>query len=216
LVQGVVGRRASIQRFCPLGQFLRQSAVVGHRPPPVRQSLFGHQTSQSRLGRFDVEGPAGEQLLQRQTFVGRVRVQREQRVTELDPVGCLQSVCTHGTEVAPWSDVVGEDLQGGGRHGRVPLGMKWFGHIVRHAVLVQKEQAGRVQVPSLLADPEFVKPARVRSRFSKLNRIVRRRWILQFRFPIQSPEPENGHNMAAWLDASVQFRPAGSISGLSP
>ena len=66
------------------------------------------------LSCVDVEVAAGEQLLQRQSVAGRVRVQREGRDAQVDVVLGSDSFCTDRTEVAPRSYVVGEDFEGYG------------------------------------------------------------------------------------------------------
>src|SRR5204863_3500971 len=53
---------------------------------------------------------SGEQLGQRTPFHRRLRMQREVHPLDLHVVFHLQLLNTHGTEIAPGSGVVGEDL----------------------------------------------------------------------------------------------------------
>src|SRR5262249_47922350 len=81
----------------------------------------------ARRHRLQVEASAGEELAQGDPLGRRLGVKRELGVDELDLVRPDQPVSTDRTEVAPGSDVVGEDLQADGAHGapslpRIPEG----------------------------------------------------------------------------------------------
>jgi hypothetical protein len=52
-----------------------------------------------------------EELLQRQPFPGRLRMQRKRRVLHADGEVLNEPIHTHGAEVTPRSDVVGEGFQ---------------------------------------------------------------------------------------------------------
>ena len=54
----------------------------------------------------------GKQLLQRQALLGRVWMQRKLNDLHADGEVRLELIHTPGAEVAPRSDVVGEDFQG--------------------------------------------------------------------------------------------------------
>ncbi len=57
------------------------------------------------------DGTTAEQVRQPPAFRGRLRVQREMRVPDGDPVVACETVGTPGTEVAPGSHVVREDFE---------------------------------------------------------------------------------------------------------
>ena len=57
---------------------------------------------------------ASEEFFQRNTLGGRFRVQRKMHPFNLNIEVCPEFFNTHGTEIAPGSDVVGEDVQGDG------------------------------------------------------------------------------------------------------
>ena len=109
--QSVLDSIASRLLYCPHSQLLREPAIVRHRPISVRQSLISHQLNHASLGRRYVDVAAGEESLQRETLRRRVRVQREVRELDVDLVGGTESFYTHGAEVTPRSDVVGEEFQ---------------------------------------------------------------------------------------------------------
>ena len=109
--QSVVDGIATWLRLRPLGQLLGQSAVVRHRAIAVVQTLIGHLSDHAGFGCRNVDIPSGEELFKRETLLGRVGVQREMRVLDADLVGGTETFYTHGAEIAPRSDVVGEEFQ---------------------------------------------------------------------------------------------------------
>jgi len=77
----------------------------------VREALRVEELVQARVRGVEVERAAAEQVRQQQPLPRGVRVERELRVQELDVVLAGDAVGTDRTEVAPGSDVVGEDFQ---------------------------------------------------------------------------------------------------------
>ena len=116
--QRVVDRLAAGLRVRPLAELLGQAAVVRHRALAVRQALRRPCAPSSARawpgGRRCVPAnrSASDAALRR-----RLRVEREVHPLDLHAVLSSELLNTHGTEIAPGSDVVGEDLH---RH--------WLGH----------------------------------------------------------------------------------------
>src|SRR2546425_8646242 len=75
------------------------------QPFPVHQALH------PRIGRFGIDVPLGVERRHVTALGGRLRVKRKMHEHGLDVVGLLELLNTHGTEIAPGSDVVGEDLE---------------------------------------------------------------------------------------------------------
>ena len=101
----------------PLGQFLCQPAVVGHRSLAVWQTFLGHQLRHPCLGSRNVDVAAGEQFFQRKPRFGCLGMQRKRSVDDVDVERRLQFFHTPGAEITPRSDVVGENFER--NHGRV-------------------------------------------------------------------------------------------------
>src|SRR4029450_9319587 len=70
-----------------------------------------HQAFHPRIGGLRIDVPLGIERGHVAAFGGRLRVQREMHEHGLDVVDLLEFLNTHGTEIAPRSDVVGEDLE---------------------------------------------------------------------------------------------------------
>ena len=102
-------------RFRPFPQLLGPPAVEG--PGPLREwhPLGLGQLAQPRLHGRDLFLPPGKQLGELDSLLRRFRVERKNGPAQLHSVLPLQAVGTHGTEVAPGSDVVKEDLDDGRR-----------------------------------------------------------------------------------------------------
>ena len=118
--QRVVDGFAARLRVGPCAQFLRQPAVVGHAAIAVGQALGLHARAHLRLHLRDVVAAPGKQWPRGCALAGRVRDAAENGPTS--PARCvpLQPLNTPGTEIAPGSDVVGEDFEGDrSGHGRL-------------------------------------------------------------------------------------------------
>ena len=98
-------------RVCPLGEFLREPAVVSVRAPIVGKAFSVHQTFHARVHGVEIEAAACEQVFERQAFQRRVGMKRKVHPTHIDVEVLLQSFNTPGTEIAPGSNEVGEDFQ---------------------------------------------------------------------------------------------------------
>ncbi len=95
----------------PLTEFLGEAAVIGVGPLRIGQSLGVHQPFHALVHGVEIDAATGEQLGQRLALYGRVGVQRKVNGLDIDVVGLADFFNTHGAEVTPRSDVVGEDLQ---------------------------------------------------------------------------------------------------------
>src|SRR5262249_24690387 len=94
----------------PGAEFLSQTAVVRVRALAVWQPLLGHKPTHARLHSGTVYVAAGEQRFQRDALLRRVRMQGEMRPDELQIIGGPKSLNTPRTEVAPGSNVIGENF----------------------------------------------------------------------------------------------------------
>src|SRR5262245_2043229 len=106
----VVNGLAARLRVRPLADFLSEAAVVGHGALAVRQALGVHARLHLCVHGLAIHAAPGEQVGQRAAFHRRFRVKREVHPLDLYVVLGPELLNTHGTEIAPGSDVVGEDL----------------------------------------------------------------------------------------------------------
>ena len=97
----------------PLPQLLSQPAVVGAAPFRQRQTLCSGNLQQSGLHVVDHFLPPGKELGKLPSRRRGFGVEREATPAQLNPVFLLQSVGTHGTEVAPGSNVIKKNLYHG-------------------------------------------------------------------------------------------------------
>ena len=98
----------------PLAQFLGQPTVVSHLPVAERQvQLPGDPVQAGQYG-GNVHRLPGEKVLQGSALLRRFGMQGKRRPGNGDVKVRFESFNTPGTEVAPRSDVVGEDFHGGG------------------------------------------------------------------------------------------------------
>lgn len=107
----------------PLPEFLGQPAVERVGAPAVGQPLLVHERFHSDVHGIQIDLAAGKQRLDGDALLGGFRMQREMNPSNPEVEALLQLFNTPGTEVAPGSYVVAEDLQiqllG---HGAVPHG----------------------------------------------------------------------------------------------
>ena len=92
-------------------ELLREPAVERHPAVAVGQAFGRHAGAHLRLHLRHVVAAPGEQLVQAATRLRRVRVQRKMHPLDPDAVFPPEPLNTHGTEIAPGSDVVGEYFQ---------------------------------------------------------------------------------------------------------
>src|SRR6266404_2208620 len=111
LVQGVVKRLATRLRVGPFSELLRQPAIVGVGPPTVGQPLGVHQPLHAGVHSFRIDIPSRIKIRHRATLDGCFGMQWEVHPDGVDIEILPQLFNTHGTEIAPGSDVVGKDLQ---------------------------------------------------------------------------------------------------------
>ena len=105
----------------PLAELLSEPAVVRHRPLAVGQALRIHARLHLRVHRLDVDVAPREQIGERFALRRRLGMEREVHPLDLHVVLRLQPLNTHGTEIAPGSDVVGEDPERDGLRHRILL-----------------------------------------------------------------------------------------------
>ncbi len=98
-------------RYDPLGHFLRAATVERHRPVSVRQTFLGHQLNHPIFYCGNVDVPTCKQFFQRHSLVGSVRMEREMHEPNVNLIVRPEPFNTHGTEIAPGSDVVGVNFQ---------------------------------------------------------------------------------------------------------
>jgi hypothetical protein len=110
---GVVKGIAAALILGPFSQFLSQAAVEGHRTLAEGQLQFIGHLPQAGHHRRDIHRPAGEQRFERLPGRRRFRMQGKGRPLDVERKCRFDPFNTPGTEVAPGSDVVGEDLQDG-------------------------------------------------------------------------------------------------------
>ena len=108
LVERIVDGFETRLRVRPFRKFLGEAAVVGVRPPVVRQAFGVHQTFHAGMHGLEVQATSGEQVLQRAATRGRVGVQRKIDPFHIDVEISLQPFNTPGTEIAPGSNEVGK------------------------------------------------------------------------------------------------------------
>jgi hypothetical protein len=109
LVEGV----ATALIFGPLAQFLGQAAVVSHFSIPERQVQFYGHLAQAGQHPGNVHRLPGEQCFQGLPGLRRFRMKGKCSPFDVDMKCRFESFNTPGTEVAPRSDIVGKDFQGG-------------------------------------------------------------------------------------------------------
>src|SRR5258705_12195224 len=90
---------------------------------------------------LDIQPAPGEEIGQRHPFRRSFRMQREVHPLDLHPMLVLQLLNTHGTEIAPRSDIVGEDLH---RHGlgHRDASPRWLCVASAYTVTVERQACG--------------------------------------------------------------------------
>src|SRR3989304_1241022 len=141
----------------PAPELLREAPVVGHGAVAVRKALGVHALSHRRLHGLDVVAAPGEQVREAAPFGRRLRVQREMHPLHAHAVLLPEPLNTHGTEIAPGSDVVGEDFEDEGfAHGppcylRMPRPGSCPAAAVSHRLTAARPRRS-IQLLSLLVD----------------------------------------------------------------
>jgi hypothetical protein len=110
LENGQVKRISPVQGISPFSQFLGPTAVESPRANPPWQAELGSHSSQAvhRCGQIDA--PPGEKFLQGATLLGCLRMERKGNPPDRDIVLPHKPFNTPGNEIAPRSDVIGENL----------------------------------------------------------------------------------------------------------
>src|SRR6516165_6070184 len=111
LVQGVVEGLTTGLGVGPFAELLSEPAVVGVRPPAVGQPFGVHQPLHAGIHRLGIDVSPRIKLRHRAAFHRGLGMEREVDQGRVDLERLLQLFNTHGTEIAPGSDVVGKDLQ---------------------------------------------------------------------------------------------------------
>jgi hypothetical protein len=98
-------------RIGPFAELLREPTVVGVGAPTIRKPLRVHHALHAQVHGFRIDIAPGIEFRQRATFGGCFRMQRKMHQDSVDFERLLELFNTHGTEIAPGSDVVCEYLQ---------------------------------------------------------------------------------------------------------
>jgi len=114
LVDGMAEEVARTPRLGPFTQFLSQSAVAGACPPCQRQSFSRRSVGQPDLHGLYLDLTAAKQFGEFHPFLRGFRVEWKDAPLQPDPEFSLQTLGTHGTQIAPRSDIVEKNLYHGG------------------------------------------------------------------------------------------------------
>ena len=114
--EGVVNSLAVRLGDRPGSQLLGEAAVVRHGPPIAgpRKALLPKEGVEPLHHVLQQGFAAGKEVRQRPPLCRRVGMQREMHVDQLEVVLAGQSIGTDRTEIAPRSNVVGEDFESPG------------------------------------------------------------------------------------------------------
>jgi hypothetical protein len=97
--------------FSPKPQLLGQAAVVSSFPLPEWQAQINRCFTQMRHHFLHIDGPIGKKLLKQKPVFRRVRMKGKSPPLDGNVVFFFQLFNTPGNEVAPRSDVIGENLK---------------------------------------------------------------------------------------------------------
>jgi len=110
LENGQVKRISPVQGLSPFPQFLGPTAVERPRASPPWQAKLGSHSVQAIHGRRQVDAPSGEKFLQGATLLRCLRMERKRNPPDGDIVFLRKLFNTPGNEIAPGSEVIGENL----------------------------------------------------------------------------------------------------------
>ena len=105
---------AGLRRIRPLRKFLSQPAVIRVRPAAVGQALGFHQSFHPIVHCIEIHTAAGKEFFERTALGRSFRMKWKINPLNLYIEVLSQLFNTPGTEIAPRSNEVGEDLQQNG------------------------------------------------------------------------------------------------------